>query len=176
MPEERNSVISFLSSGIFPKVGMKTATKIVEKLGDNALDLILEDYTNLLIIPSIKEPKAKMIHDILYNEQQSYKTVVFLQDLGFSMSESVKIYETYKEKTIDILEDNMYDLLDKIKGIGFLTVDRIALKQMDRTDERRINAGIIYSMNEVCMETGNTYLTFDEIPVSYTHLTLPTKA
>lgn len=170
MPEERNSVISFLSSGIFPKVGIKTATKIVEKLGDNALDLILEDYTNLLIIPSIKEPKAKMIHDILYNEQQSYKTVVFLQDLGFSMSESVKIYETYKEKTIDILEDNMYDLLDKIKGIGFLTVDRIALKQMDKTDERRINAGIIYSMNEVCMETGNTYLTFDEILIKTSYI------
>ena len=118
----------------------------------------------------VSESKAKMIHDILYNEQQSYKTVIFLQDLGFSMSESVKIYETYKEKTIDILEDNMYDLLDKIKGIGFLTVDRIALKQMDRIDERRINAGIIYSMNEVCMETGNTYLTFDEILIKTSYI------
>lgn len=163
MPEERNSVISFLSSGIFPKIGLKTATKIVEKLGDNALDLILEDYTNLLVIPSIKEPKVKMIHDILYNEQQSYKTVIFLQDFGFSMGESIKIYETYKEKTIDVLENNMYDLLDKIKGIGFLTIDRIALKQMDRNDERRINSGILYSMSELCMETGNTYLSYEEI-------------
>ena len=58
VPEGKDSIITFLSSGIFPGVGIKTATKIVEKLGENTLDLILEDYNNLLMIPSIKEEKA----------------------------------------------------------------------------------------------------------------------
>ena len=62
IPEEKNSIITFLSSGLFPGIGVKTATKIVEKLGDATLDLILEDYNNLLMIPSIKEEKAKMIY------------------------------------------------------------------------------------------------------------------
>ena len=50
IPEEKNSIITFLSSGLFPGIGVKTATKIVEKLGDATLDLILEDYNNLLMI------------------------------------------------------------------------------------------------------------------------------
>ena len=141
VPEEKNSIITFLSSGIFPGVGVKTATKIVEKLGDKTLDLILEDYNNLLVIPSIKEEKAKMIYDILYNEQMSYKTILYLQDKGFSMNDSVKIYEYYKEKTIEVIENNIYKIVKDINGIGFNTVDSIALKiGIDKKDERRTDS------------------------------------
>ncbi len=164
IPEEKDSIITFLSSGIFPGVGVKTATKIVEKLGDNTLDLILEDYNNLLMIPSIKEEKAKMIYDILYNEQLSYKTVLYLEEKGFSVSDSVKIYEIYKEKTIEVIENNIYDVISKVSGIGFLTIDRIALKLgIEKDDERRILSCILYAMYDLCLTTGNTYASFNEI-------------
>lgn len=164
IPEEKDSIITFLSSGIFPGVGVKTATKIVEKLGDNTLDLILEDYNNLLMIPSIKEEKAKMIYDILYNEQLSYKTILYLEEKGFSVSDSVKIYEIYKEKTIEVIENNIYDVISKVSGVGFLTVDRIALNLgIEKDDERRILSCILYAMYDLCLTTGNTYASFNEI-------------
>lgn len=164
MPEEKNSVITFLSSGIFPGIGVKTATKIVEKLGDTALELILEDYHNLLVIPSIKEEKAKMIYDILFNEQMSYKTVLYLQDAGFSMNEAVKIYEKYKEEAIKVIENNIYDVVDKVVGVSFLSVDKIALKLgIDIEDERRIESCILFSMYDLCITSGNTYSSFNEI-------------
>ena len=164
VPEGKDSIITFLSSGIFPGVGIKTATKIVEKLGENTLDLILEDYNNLLMIPSIKEEKAKMIYDILYNEQISYKTILYLEEKGFSVGDSVKIYEIYKEKTIETIENNIYDVISKVNGIGFLTIDRIALKLgIPKDDERRILSCILYSMYDICLTTGNTYASFNEI-------------
>ncbi len=164
MPEEKNSVITFLSSGIFPGIGVKTATKIVEKLGDTALELILEDYHNLLVIPSIKEEKARMIYDILFNEQMSYKTVLYLQDTGFSMNEAVKIYEKYKEEAIKVIENNIYDVVDKVVGVSFLSVDKIALKLgIDIEDERRIESCILFSMYDLCITSGNTYSSFNEI-------------
>lgn len=164
IPEGKNSIIAFLSSGIFPSIGVKTATKIVEKLGDNTLDLILEDYNNLLIIPSIKEEKAKMIYDILYNEQMSYKIVLYLQDKGFSINDSVKIYEVYKENSISVVENNIYEIVDKVKGIGFLSVDKIALNiGVEKNDDRRIEACIIYSMYDLCISSGNTFSSFNEI-------------
>lgn len=164
IPEEKNSIVTFLSSGIFPGVGVKTATKIVNKLGDKTLDLILEDYKNLLMIPSIKEEKAKAIYDILYNEQMSYKTVLYLQEKGFSMGEAVKIYEAYKENTISVVENNIYEIIEKVVGIGFLTVDKIAINLgVKKEDERRIEAGILYSMYDLCLSSGNTYSSFNEI-------------
>ncbi len=164
IPEEKDSIITFLSSGIFPGVGVKTATKIVEKLGDKALDLIIEDYSNLLVIPSLKEEKAKMIYDILYNEQLSYKTVLYLQEKGFNVNESVKIYEFFKENTVNIVENNIYEIVEKVSGIGFLTIDRIALNiGIDKKDERRIESCIIYSMKDLSITSGNTYFSFNEI-------------
>ena len=164
IPEERNSIISFLSSDIFPGIGMKTAKRIVDRLGDKTIDLILEDYNNLLMIPGIKEDKAKMIYDILYNEEMSYKTILYLQDKGFSVNESIKIYEKFKENTINIIENNIYEIVNEVKGIGFITVDKIALNiGILKDDERRIESCIIHSIYNLCMETGNTYLSFDEI-------------
>jgi len=179
IPEEKNSIITFLSSGIFPGVGVKTATKIVEKLGDNTLDLILEDYNNLLLIPSIKEEKAKQIYDILYNEQMSYKTVLYLQDKGFSMAEAVKIYEIYKENTISTVENNIYEIIEKVTGIGFLTIDKIAMNLgINKEDERRIESCILYSMYDLCITSGGTYSYFNEIylrTVKYLDLSVDAK-
>lgn len=164
VPEEKNSIISFLSSGIFPGVGIKTATRIVDRLGDNTLDLILEDYNNLLLIPSIKEEKAKVIYDILYNEQLSYKTILYLEEKGFSVNESVKIYEVYRENTVNVIENNIYEIIDKVSGIGFITVDKIALNTGVLIDDtKRIDACILYSMYDLCLSSGNTYSSLNEI-------------
>lgn len=164
IPEEKNSIISFLSSDLFPGIGEKTATKIVEKLGDNTIDLILDDYNNLLLVPSIKEDKAKLIYDILYKEQISYKTILYLQEIGFNINEAVKIYEVFREKTIETIEHNIYDVIEKVNGIGFITIDKIALKDnIKNDDERRIEACITYSMFDLCLSSGNTYSSFNEI-------------
>ncbi len=158
MPESTNGIISFLSSKLFPGVGVKTASRIVDTLGDNVLDLIAKDYHNLLLVPSVSEKKARQIQDVLKNESASYKTIVRLQNLGFSMNEASKIYKYYKESTMAIIDDNIYALVSDIDGIGFVTVDRIASKlEYQSDDERRIKACILYIMNELCMTNGNIY-------------------
>ena len=162
IPEEKNSIISFLSSGMFPGIGLKTATKIVEKFGDKTLDIILEDYNNLLLIPSLKEEKAKMIYDILYNEQLSYKTILYLEEKGFSVNESVKIYEIYKENTINVIENDIYSIIND--EITFTKVDFLRNRlHIEDDDIRRVKACTFYIINELIYETGNTYLDKESI-------------
>ena len=60
-PEGKDAVIEFLSSDLFQKVGEKTARAIVDTLGEDALKLIEEDYSNLLLVPNMKQDKAKKI-------------------------------------------------------------------------------------------------------------------
>ena len=43
MPEEKDSIVEFLSSGTFKGIGEKTALKIVDALGDNALQVIIDN-------------------------------------------------------------------------------------------------------------------------------------
>jgi exodeoxyribonuclease V alpha subunit len=164
MPETTNGIISFLSSKLFPGVGVKLATSIVDTLGNNALELIIKDYNNLLIVPSMTLKKAMKIQSILIKENASYKIIINLQNLGFTMNESSKIYKYYKESTMNIIDDNIYSIIYDIDGIGFLTIDKIASKkEILENDERRIKACIIYIMNELCMENGNIYNLKEEI-------------
>lgn len=158
MPESTNGIISFLSSKLFPGVGVKLATKIVNTLGDDALDKIYNDYHNLLIVPNITEKKAMKIQSILKREKESYKTIVNLQNMGFSINEASWIYKYYKESTMVIIDDNIYTLVNDIEGIGFLTIDKIAsTRGILENDKRRIKACVLYIMNELCMTNGNIY-------------------
>ncbi|MDD2495928.1 MAG: ATP-dependent RecD-like DNA helicase, partial [Tissierellia bacterium] len=170
MPESTNGIISFLSSKVFPGVGVKLATHIVDTLGDNALDLINEDYHNLLLVPTMTEKKALKIQTILKRESASYKIIINLQTMGFSMNEASKIYKYYKESTMPIIEDNIYTVVSDIEGIGFLTVDKIAFqREILSDDERRINACILYIMSELCMNDGNIYNDLEDIYLGVTN-------
>ena len=40
LPNDNEAIIRFLSSPIFPRVGVKTATKIVETLGNDCLNML----------------------------------------------------------------------------------------------------------------------------------------
>ncbi len=158
MPEDKDSIIAFLSSDLFPNIGYKTAIKIVDVLKEEAIDKILDNYENLLLVPSLTIKKAKMIYDILSKESNSYKTIIYLQKLGFSINESSKIYNKYKEETINIIEDNIYQIVEDILGIGFLTIDRIAINLNEEyNSERRIKACILYIMSDLCLKNGHTY-------------------
>lgn len=170
MPESTNGIISFLSSKLFPGVGVKLATRIVNTIGANVLEMINEDYHCLLLVPTITEKKALKIQQILKRENASYKIIINLQNLGFSMNEASKIYQYYKESTMAIIEDNIYALVNDIDGIGFLTVDNIAaLREIPENDERRIRACIIYIMTELCMTNGNIYNDLEDIYSSVTN-------
>ena len=171
MPEGKDAIVDFLSGGLFKGIGEKTAKKIVDRLGDNTLDIILNNPSNLLLV-GITEKQINVLHNTLLEYQSSYEVIVKLTELGFSTKDSLTIYNKYKEKTKNIIEDNIYTLTYDISDISFNKVDGIALRSgIDKTNVKRIEAGIIYSINEVCNTLGHTYLSLDEIK-SYTNRAL----
>jgi len=168
LPEEKDSIVEFLSGGLFKGIGEKTAQKIVNQLGKDTLTTILENPNNLLLIPGITAKQINVLHKTLVEYQESYKTILSLNELGFSTKDSMIIYNKYKNRTIDVLNNNLYLIMEDILDIGFKKVDSIALKNgIKRDDIRRIQAAILYSMDEVCNLYGHSYL-FKEEVFSYT--------
>ena len=52
LPTKREELIEFLSSAIFP-IGEKTATRIVDRFGEDTLSVILETPESLQLIPKL---------------------------------------------------------------------------------------------------------------------------
>lgn len=162
-PEGKDAVVEFLSSGLFPGIGDKTAKQIVECLGDETLKLIEEDYSNLLLVPNLKEEKAIKIHDILVKYNESYNIIIFLNDIGFTTKDSMTIYNVLKNDTINIVKNNLYSLIDLVPEITFMKVEKVRKKlEIDDSDKNRIMYGIEYVFKNICFNLGDTYLYIED--------------
>ena len=138
-PNDINGVIEFLSSDMFPGIGESISKTIVDKLGNNALNLILEDNTVLDNIPKLTQKKKDVIINNLKLYEESNSIYVSLTELGFNIKDSMSIYNKYKKQTLDIINDNIYQIINDIDEINFSKVDNIAInKGLDKLDAERI--------------------------------------
>lgn len=158
-PTDKEGIITFLSSDLFPGVGESLAQKIVETLGENVLDEILKDRTCLYLVPKLTQKKADKIYEVLQKYEESGKVIVYLTDLGFSMKQALLIYNEYKTMTLDVVNSNIYKVAFDIPEIAFSKVDAIASNTgIDKNDKRRIKASIINIMNILVFKSGDTYV------------------
>lgn len=164
IPEEKDSIVEFLSGGTFKGIGEKTAEKIVSILGDDAIKIIIENPSNLMLIPGISKKQIDTLYNGLIEYSNSYDIILKLNDLGFVSRDSMKIYNKYKLNSLNIIDENIYRLVEDIKDFTFKRIDSIALKHSyEREDKRRVCAGIITTMEDLCNTIGHCYLHIDMI-------------
>ncbi len=158
-PTDKEGIIDFLASDLFPGVGEKLAKQIVETLGENALEDILKDPSCLNLVPKLTAKKADKIFSILSKYEESHKTIVDLTDMGFTMKDALSVYNQYKVMTMDVINKNIYRLIDEVADLNFIKIDGIAKKMnIEPTDNRRIKAVILYVMNNLIFQNGDVYL------------------
>lgn len=162
LPEKKDELVDFLSSDLFP-IGEKTAKKIVGAFGEDTIDVILNNKEKLLEIPRLGIERINKINNILKEYQSTSNIVLELNRMGFNTKDSLMLLNKYKDKVIRIIDNNIYDLIDNI-NLNFKEIDTIAINnKYDLYDERRIEALIIYLLNEITFEQGDTYSFFQEI-------------
>ena len=128
IPQTKQGVVSYLSSEIFKGIGKKTAEKIVETLGDNAITKILNQPSLLDSVPKLPPEKAKDLYETLMEHQGLEQAMIALNQYGFGPQLSMKIYQAYKEMTMDVIQSNPYKLVEDVEGIGFARADELGFQ------------------------------------------------
>ena len=162
MPEGKDAIIEFLTSSLIKGCGEKTANKIVEILGDKAIDSIRENKDNLLLIPNLSQKKADSIYNSICKYYESNETIIKLKEYGFSIKDSLKLLNVYGKNILKVVTDNVYDL---IEYIDFKTLDKVFFKIYDETNTNRILALIIESLKNLSFSNGDTYSYKEEITI-----------
>lgn len=164
LPQTKDAIISYLSSDLFKGIGKKTAQNIVNALGENAINDILNDASVLEKVPSLPKKKQKQIAEQIASNQESEKVMIRLHDLGFGPKLASSIYQYYGAETLNVLDKNPYQLVYDIKGIGFSKADQLAQKIGIQFDaHERIKAGLLFTLEEECIKQGHTYMPHDQI-------------
>lgn len=163
MPQETDAMIDILSSNLFKGIGKKTAEKLVSVFKEKTFDVILNDTSNLLLIPGISEKQAKTLKEALKQYQGSYEDILMLNKLGFSTSESMKIYHYYKDKLNEVLDGNLYNIYYDIDEISFPRVDSIFVAKYKKDSPSRVAGAIVYIIKTLSMTYGHTYFSKEEV-------------
>lgn len=163
-PEEKDSIIEFLTSGLFKGIGDKKAKAIVDAMGKDTLKVILETPDNLILVPGITKANINTLHTKLKEYEESYEVILYLTDMGFSTKDAMIVYNTYKKETRRVIDDDIYQLVEDINEIYFKKIDTIALKSgIERDALIRVKAALLYIMDEVSNTYGHCYYYVDEL-------------
>ncbi len=163
-PKTQEGIARYLSSGLIRGVGKVTAENIVKHFGEDTLNVIEFNPSRLTEVKGISEQKAIIIAESYIEIKKMQDTIMFLQDYDISSRMSVKIYETYHEKTLEKLKNNPYQLVEDVDGIGFITADKIANKLGIPFDsDFRLRAGILHILQDGADKSGHTYMPTNEV-------------
>lgn len=158
-PTSKDGLVDFLSGKQFTGIGKKTAEKIVDKLGTDAINKIIADPHVLDELKLRKAVKDSLVDNLRANQGMD-EIIIGLNDLGFGANLSSAIFDKYGEETLHIINENPYQLVAEIDGISFNRADQVAQKLGIATDDsRRIDAAIIQTLDDLTMETGDTFTT-----------------
>jgi exodeoxyribonuclease V alpha subunit len=127
-PQTVEGIEKYLGSGLVKGIGPHFAKKIVEVFGERTLAVIDDSPSFLNEIKGIGPGRLQRIRESWQEQKVVRKIMVFLQTHGFGTARAVRVYKTYGERAIDLIQANPYRLAADIWGVGFQSADQIAQK------------------------------------------------
>ena len=163
LPADIGGILRYLSSGIIPGIRSATAEKIVDAFGEDAFDVIENDPVRLASIRGISRDKAKKISTSFKTQFAAREMLVGLTNLGISQNDALKIYNLFKDSSMDIVSANPYSLIGAETGITFDKAEEIAQNLITKPPfNYRAQAGICYIIRHN-LNNGHTCVPRDRI-------------
>ncbi len=162
-PASASALEKYIGSGLIYGVGPKIAKRIVKYFGKETLDVFEDDIERLTEVTGIAQAKLDQIKSSWIEHREIRNVMLFLQEYGVSTLFAVKIFKTYGNDAIKILQDNPYQLSKDIYGIGFFSADKIALSMgIEKDSPKRMKAAISHVL-AASREQGHCYLELEHI-------------
>lgn len=157
-------LVKYFSSDHFKGIGKKTAEKIVELYGDNTIDKILENPDKLATITGLSKVNREAFLTKLKLNYGTEQILAKLAEYGLTNRLAFEVFDNYKDMTLEIIQENPYQLVEDIQGVGFKIADLLAEKLGIEADSpQRFRAALVHSLLEVSLEKGDTYVEAKEL-------------
>ena len=159
-PATLSAIETYLGSGLIKGVGPATARAIVSTFGMETLSILDEDPLRLSEIPGIGAKRRDMIL-ASYTENRMMRDILLaLEPYGVTVNQAYKLFKIYGDLCLARIEEDPYQIIKDVDGIGFITADKIAqnVAGFSTESESRLRAGLLYALSTAANEYGHTYL------------------
>ena len=163
MPADSAAILKYLSSRAIKGIGPRTAQRIVERFGEDTFE-VMENHPDWLAdINGISYKKAMEISEDFKKKAGMRASMMFFRNY-FGTTMTVKIYQKWGSKAVDIAKNNPYRLCEDIEGVGFEKADEIAKSLgLDEDSAERIMGGVRYVLTYNAGQNGHTCLPYDKL-------------
>ena len=163
LPATAYGIEKYLGSGLVRGIGPKYAKLIVNRFGEDTLEVIETDPDRLYEVPGIGRKRVEQIKSSWTEQKEIRNIMLFLRGHDVSCAHAARIYKQYGADSLQVVRENPYRLADDIWGIGFRTADAIASRLGFGKDRFvRLRSGLIYTLNRLADE-GHCYGTREQL-------------
>lgn len=157
LPTDTHQIYKYLSSGAIKGLGAKRALSIIEKFGDNTLEVIENYPEKLSSIKGISFNQAEKIAES-YRKQADLRNIILkLQKYGITALEGARIYKKLGNNAVNIIKGNPYALCSLEVGIFFERAEAIErMLEVKLPQNLRIEEGVLYTLRHNLFVNGHT--------------------
>jgi exodeoxyribonuclease V alpha subunit len=157
-PSTQEGIRRYLGSGLVPGIGPAMAERIVEAFGDRTLEVISTQSLRLREVPGIGARRAGAIAEAVRSRAADAEVLSYLHGLGMGRSLSQRIRKRYGADTVRVLREDPYLVAEQVRGVGFLTADRIGRALGYAVDDPRRAAGAVLHVLGRAADQGHVFL------------------
>ena len=150
MPQTLDALKAYLANGNIKGVGPATASKIVNKFGEETIHVLKYEHQKLAQIKGITKDKAIEISESFIENWEVWQIVGFLEKFGLGAESAKKVYDLLGINAIVEIEANPYILIDISRGVDFKQIDQMAIELgIERENQKRVKIGIKYALIKI---------------------------
>ena len=150
MPKTLGALETYLANGDIKGVGPATASKIVNKFGEDTIYVLKFEPEKLAQIKGITKDKAIEISESFIENWEVWQIVGFLERFGIGAESAKKVYDLLGINAIAEIEANPYILIDISRGVDFKQIDQMAIQLgVERENQKRVKSGIKYALIKI---------------------------
>jgi len=162
-PTDADTIRRYLGSGLIKGIGPKLAGELVDRFGVKTLEIIERQPKRLREVPGIGRARAQQITDAWRESRDIREIGLLLEKAGAPRHLVLRVRQRFAEQAADVVRHDPYRLVAEVRGIGFLTADRIARGLgVAEDDPARLRAGLLHTLN-LAAEVGHTALPLETL-------------
>ena len=150
MPQTLGALEAYLANGNIKGVGPATASKIVNKFGEDTIHVLKFEPQKLAQIRGITKDKALEISESFIENWEVWQIVGFLERFGIGAESAKKVYDLLGINAIAEIEADPYMLIDISRGVDFKQIDQMAIELgIEKENQKRVKSGIKYALIKI---------------------------
>jgi len=157
-PTGADDMFRYLAAGAIKNIGPAKARDIVDRFGNDSLNIIENDPDKLAVISGISLKSARKISEE-YKRQTGLRLLIdFFNRYGIKPLIATRVYKDYGNDALDAVRDNPYLIVSEYYGGDFFEADAIAIDLGFESDcTERLSAALVFELVHN-MGNGHTFI------------------